>query len=84
MHFLKSAVLALETAETLRRMQADERRCIRVHVAAGIPVDEMCATWIDRHQDEIDRQESGMPLPEPLANHMRSGYGRTGPREAAS
>jgi hypothetical protein len=83
MNFLRSDVLALLDADVLRSEQASERRCIRNHVAGGIPVDEVCARWIDRHQDEIDRQEAGMPLPEVLAESMRQRYGRTGPREAS-
>lgn len=81
MTFLKSDVLALLDVNVLRSEQADERRCIRAHVAGGMPVDEVCATWVDRHQDEIDRQESGMPLSRPLAESMLQRYGRSGPRE---
>jgi hypothetical protein len=82
-NFLKSDVLALLDVDVLRSEQADERRCIRAHVAGGMPVDEVCATWVDRHQDEIDRQETGMPLAVALAESMRQRYGRTGARENA-
>lgn len=79
MNFLRSDVLALTGVAGLRSAQDGERRCIRAQVAGGMPVDEVCARWVDRHQDEIDRQTAGMPLPEVLAELMRERYGRTGP-----
>ncbi|MFI1161430.1 hypothetical protein [Streptomyces sioyaensis] len=82
MTFHSSERLALQNTAALRDQQESERRCIRAHVAGGVPVDEICATWIDRHQDEIDRRACGVELPEALAASLQDRYGRTAAREA--
>lgn len=81
MTFHSSERLALQGIAVLRDQQESERRCIRAHVAGGAAVEETCATWIDRHQDEIDRRTYGPDLPEVFAASLRERYGRTGPRE---
>jgi hypothetical protein len=48
--------LALRSMVELVNMQAGELRCTRSAAEAGMPVDEVCATAVDRIQDEIDRR----------------------------
>ncbi|MEV8403562.1 hypothetical protein [Streptomyces niveus] len=83
MGFLSSDALALHETAVLPLLQSDERRCIRAHVAGGVPVDEICATYVDRFQDEIDRRADGMGIPQALADRMQANYGRTGPKGGA-
>lgn len=80
MTFLSSDALALHDTGVLPIHQSSERRCIRAHVAGGVPVDEICATYVDRFQDEIDRRADGLNIPQALADRMQANYGRTGPK----
>ncbi|GGJ87348.1 hypothetical protein GCM10011583_18600 [Streptomyces camponoticapitis] len=80
MGFLSSDSLALHNTDALPLLQGDERRCIRAHVAGDVPVDETCATYVDRFQDEIDRRADGLNIPQALADRMQANYGRTGPK----
>ncbi|WP_030407483.1 hypothetical protein [Streptomyces albus] len=64
---LESRVLVREDEATLHIQQQNELQCIRKAAWYGQPVDETCATWVDRHADEIDRRHAKMPLPAHLA-----------------
>ncbi|MGW1015644.1 hypothetical protein [Streptomyces niveus] len=83
MGFLSSDALALHDTGVLPELQSSECRCIRARVAGDVPVDETCATYVDRFQDEIDRRADGMNIPQALADRMQANYGRTGPKGGA-
>lgn len=51
---LASPHLALVPTGALPGQRDTELRCIRTQVAHGLPVDEVCARWADRHSDEMD------------------------------
>ena len=48
--------LALTPMAGLIGQQDGERRCVRLAVTYGLPVEEGCAATVDRIQDEIDRR----------------------------
>ena len=48
--------LAIRSLAELVNAQAGELRCTRSAAAYDLPVDEICASAIDRIQDEIDRR----------------------------
>jgi hypothetical protein len=55
-HPWPSAGLAISSMAELVNAQAGELRCTRTAARNGLPVDETCATAVDRIQDEIDRR----------------------------
>lgn len=51
-----STGLALTPMAGLIGGQDGERRCIRLAVTYGLPIEEGCSAAVDRIQDEIDRR----------------------------
>jgi hypothetical protein len=67
-----SGHLALHSDAALKTIQASELHCLRMAAIYGLPVDEVCATAVDRLQDEIDRRR------EPDASDWLLAMGRSG------